>query len=603
MTIINFPALLKFIRFHNHHNFLTVVAGAVFFSSQCSINLLEELLIQYIVFGVMLYGGIYTFNGITDAKSDREHPRKRSRPIPSGAISQQGAILWMSFLWVSAFALSYTYEQSLKYWPIYLAFITVNLFYSLYLRGTAYRYLIGITGPMRLYLGVSLVNANAPWTAYGIAFCFMCAVQALKIQLESSSIPSGYRSPIAYLFLGGGLLFVFQPPGQGNFLLFSSVAYIVFLIIPSLFPQVGIYLFGADVHADHKSPLFVAISISLIRKRDYLNLLSFLLLSTFAALNRALIAIEEILLPQLSQISLENVVFILGHQRSGTTYLHKSLHSHPDITTSSFYDLWFSSLTLKFIGQPCKPVLNRLTQYWSTPNHPLNLDEELEEFFWLILLFKSMMIPIMFPSLMSDFALINQCMEYTDNDMIFLKKCLQRVLYKSSSPRLYVGRPLMLTARPELLRQHFPNAKILLCIRSPSDCMLSWTDQMASVTNHQPTERLIQSFMHYIYHIYSQNVFENIEQILCDDLKGDKGLVHPILFEVLTRNTEFLFKELSVFLQLTPICFTQAVSKRIEHHTNRRESNSIAISKKNIASYRRIREISKQFSHISSVGL
>ena len=50
--------------------------------------------------------GIYCFNDIQDADSDRLHPVKRMRPVASGAVSKRAAYVAMCTLWIAAFMLA-----------------------------------------------------------------------------------------------------------------------------------------------------------------------------------------------------------------------------------------------------------------------------------------------------------------------------------------------------------------------------------------------------------------------------------------------------------------------------------------------------------------
>lgn len=391
-------AFLRLLRFQYHHGFAVVILGAFCFSSTVSKNLIADVAFQYFSFGICLYGGIYVLNAITDADQDRNYPRKRLRPIPSGAISEREAKFLLASLWVIAFLSSYLYEGSLRYWPIYSGFIYVNLFYSLYLRKTPCRFLIGITCPMRLYLGAMTASTSIPWSAYGIALCFMCAVQLLKADLEIDKRSQWHLFSIVFFISGSILLGVWQYPEHLSFLIIAGVSHVIFIVIPFLFPVLGISLFGADVVHGKKERLPLKIFIALLRQKDAKGILIFFLIFIFASLNHFLIAVEDILLPRISSIRFEKVVFILGHPRSGTTYLHKALHGAPGVETSSLYDLWFASIILKRLGQSLLPLVDRITRHWSTQNHPIGIWEELEEHQWLLLRFKSIAIPYVFPS-------------------------------------------------------------------------------------------------------------------------------------------------------------------------------------------------------------
>ena len=68
-----------------HVSFVTVVVGALLFAELPDRALAGRLVMLYVSFNVLLYGGIYTFNDIADRAADSRHPVKRTRPSPVAA--------------------------------------------------------------------------------------------------------------------------------------------------------------------------------------------------------------------------------------------------------------------------------------------------------------------------------------------------------------------------------------------------------------------------------------------------------------------------------------------------------------------------------------
>jgi len=60
----------------------------------------------FLIFCV-LSGSVYLLNDVSDREADRQHPRKRLRPIASGALSAGTALTWAVGLSVSALAAAY----------------------------------------------------------------------------------------------------------------------------------------------------------------------------------------------------------------------------------------------------------------------------------------------------------------------------------------------------------------------------------------------------------------------------------------------------------------------------------------------------------------
>lgn len=75
---------------------------------------------------------IYIINDIMDAKEDRQHPEKKSRPIASGAISPVFAGVISALLMMIALAGSYIINTGF-FWVI-SAYVAMNLFYTVKLK-------------------------------------------------------------------------------------------------------------------------------------------------------------------------------------------------------------------------------------------------------------------------------------------------------------------------------------------------------------------------------------------------------------------------------------------------------------------------------------
>lgn len=584
MVVPKLIAFLRLLRFQNHHNFIAIILGALCFSEKLSKSLFIDLAFQYFTFGIALYGGIYVLNGLVDADQDRACQRKKYRPIPSGSISVGEAKVILIVLWSIAFLSSYIYEHSFRYFPIYLNFIAINLVYSCWLKKTIFRFLIGITCPMRLFLGAMIASASIPWTVYGISFFFMGAVQSLKIDFESPKSRTINTVCTVFCLLGSTVLWIRQYPENPSFLAIVAASHILFVVIPLIFPILAVYLFGADVVTDREMHLFLRMLLVFFRHRDFGGMLVFILMSVVAYLNRLLIVIEAFVWPAISEVKFEKVVFILGHQRSGTTYLHKSLHQLPGVHTSSLYDLWFASFILKIIGRPLLPLIDWFTRHWSTDNHPLTAREELEEYLWMTMRFKSIAIPYIFPVLMKDFSLLDHCLTYTDDDFLFFKQCLQRVLYANPSAQVYVGRPLALTIDYPSLRRHFPDTKVILCIRNPDEIMPSWVDHSANATKSSLDNVIFQRFMQYSYRQYSQRILHNMIYAFQQNHDDRNRLVYGVLFDRIKQDIRSEIESILAFIRLEndhgnsltcsgdEICIDEV---RPEKHRNRSKSHQI----------------------------
>jgi 4-hydroxybenzoate polyprenyltransferase len=71
---------------------------------------------------------IYVINDLVDIESDRAHPVKKNRPLPSGAISQKSAIIIASLLLVLVFWLMMYFN--IEFILLVVAFVMLNMLYS-----------------------------------------------------------------------------------------------------------------------------------------------------------------------------------------------------------------------------------------------------------------------------------------------------------------------------------------------------------------------------------------------------------------------------------------------------------------------------------------
>jgi decaprenyl-phosphate phosphoribosyltransferase len=77
--------------------------------------------------------GTYLVNDVADAKADREHPRKRHRPIASGAINPTFALLMAMGLMVVTLAASW-YVARWSLVVVMVIYVTISTFYTFRLK-------------------------------------------------------------------------------------------------------------------------------------------------------------------------------------------------------------------------------------------------------------------------------------------------------------------------------------------------------------------------------------------------------------------------------------------------------------------------------------
>jgi 4-hydroxybenzoate polyprenyltransferase len=135
----------------------------------------DVLMIFYGLFIVCLTASAnYVINEITDAASDKHHPTKKQRPIPSGRVKKSSAILvWIGFLFLSLFLASTVNREFLI---VTIAFILQGLLYNIPpIRTKDIPYLDVITesvnNPIRFLLGwFMIISAPLPTLSLVLAY-------------------------------------------------------------------------------------------------------------------------------------------------------------------------------------------------------------------------------------------------------------------------------------------------------------------------------------------------------------------------------------------------------------------------------------------------
>lgn len=198
----------RLFRFRYHLNYVSVVAGALFVPGAATAGLAGRLALLYISFNLLLYGGLYAFNEVTDLGSDRLHPTKRRRPVASGAITVREALFFSGVMTAAGLVTGRVFFGPAVL-RLFLLFVLVNSFYSLAARKVPYFELAVnvLSHPLRFVLGAWVAGGRPPalWlAAYYLLFVgFGCLRRVVEMDVE------GWRSRQAIRhYSRGGLLAV-----------------------------------------------------------------------------------------------------------------------------------------------------------------------------------------------------------------------------------------------------------------------------------------------------------------------------------------------------------------------------------------------------------
>lgn len=145
-------------------------------------NLFDPVLFNKVVLAVIAFSlatsATYIFNDVLDAKYDRLHPVKKSRPVASGAISAPVA-LFLSFIFALS-ALAMAKPLSELFFVMVLGYLSLQAVYSLGLKKVAIIDILIIAAGfvMRVYAGSFVIDAH-------LSVWFLLCVVSVSLFLAS----------------------------------------------------------------------------------------------------------------------------------------------------------------------------------------------------------------------------------------------------------------------------------------------------------------------------------------------------------------------------------------------------------------------------------
>jgi 4-hydroxybenzoate polyprenyltransferase len=152
-------AIIKLMRPHQYIKNLFIFLPLFFAIKITDPVLLTKAVMAFIAFSLTA-SAIYTLNDYYDIEEDKQHPKKKNRPLASGDISKSQAIVIMTVLGSIGFGLMVT--LSLKAMCIMVAYVIMNIAYSFYLKHVAIFdvVIIAIGFVLRLFIGSIVTNIS-----------------------------------------------------------------------------------------------------------------------------------------------------------------------------------------------------------------------------------------------------------------------------------------------------------------------------------------------------------------------------------------------------------------------------------------------------------
>jgi heme O synthase-like polyprenyltransferase len=121
----------------------------------------QKIFSALVIFGFLLYGGLYALNGVADRFDDAAHEKKKWRPVAHEDISAKHAVMVACIFITVSFLMCVRFFPALV--PIWIALLGLNVCYSFFLKKKSLLWgimIISVTSALRLASGVLLAGAS-----------------------------------------------------------------------------------------------------------------------------------------------------------------------------------------------------------------------------------------------------------------------------------------------------------------------------------------------------------------------------------------------------------------------------------------------------------
>jgi len=160
IVILKLLDIIKLMRPHQYIKNLFIFLPLFFAMKIMDIELLVNTFLAFIAFS-LTSSAVYIINDYFDIESDRLHPSKCTRPLASGRVNKNEATIAVILLFMIGSMIMYS--LSIIAFLILLAYVLINILYSLYLKHVAILDVvtIAIGFVLRVFVGTSVSMLSA----------------------------------------------------------------------------------------------------------------------------------------------------------------------------------------------------------------------------------------------------------------------------------------------------------------------------------------------------------------------------------------------------------------------------------------------------------
>ncbi|OKY74098.1 MAG: hypothetical protein BM485_15530 [Desulfobulbaceae bacterium DB1] len=198
-------------------------------------------------------------------------------------------------------------------------------------------------------------------------------------------------------------------------------------------------------------------------------------------LTAATMVLDHLFFPGFRNVEVKRPIFIIGHPRSGTTFLHHLLSSHDDAAAFQTWHLFFPALTARALFRPLVNLMIKKGKTEVMPEwtgHKMELNKTEEEEMLFLHNYDTNFISIgmlsfdeqKYPELQYH---DRQPKEVRLDSMRFLNSCFKRHIFFTGKKQI-IAQTHFSTFRLQTMLEYYPDARFIFIMRNPHQVVPSF---------------------------------------------------------------------------------------------------------------------------------
>ena len=266
---------------------------------------------------------------------------------------------------------------------------------------------------------------------------------------------------------------------------------------------------------------------------------------------------DKIIYEGLDSVEVENPIFIIGHPRSGTTFLQKRLAESGKLAYSTTHTLAAPSLIFRKILSPIFNLFNKFELNLlesEKKGHKIDLTGIEEDEAIFLHTFNTELLTILCPWMITDNYFRKRGMRIGWDDkrknqlsLKFLEEYIKRQTAKQKQDRMLIKSNPSIFRIKQILKA-FPDAKFIYIVRAPDDAILSFFSFHDKYLNGRITDEEHKKYFIEKYK-WSCHLYQYFEEVK-DEIPEGQLMVVP--FPKIKTDLYKLLKKICDFIEIDP---------------------------------------------------